>query len=150
MSFCCVVLPCLAFLSISWIIKIMYMYVSMSFTHVKSNSLNDGNTINQHQCPVIIEKPQDPAGSVHASVQNNRVDILPCLSLKGKFDPKLGYDFLSIVMKYFANFVLYWLVRPFILLFFGLTLTTSVILMFRIQIGLDQNLALPKVSVWYV
>ena len=78
------------------------------------------------------------------------MDILPCLSLNGKFDPKLGYDFLSIVMKYFANVVLYWLVRPFILLFFGLTLTTSVILMFRIQIGLDQNLALPKVSVWYV
>ena len=34
--------------------------------HVKlSDSLNDGNTINQHQCQVIVkdpEKPQDPAG----------------------------------------------------------------------------------------
>ena len=32
---------------------------------IKINSLNDGNTINQHQCQVIVkdpEKTQDPAG----------------------------------------------------------------------------------------
>ena len=48
-------------------------------------------------------------------------------------------------MKYFGNFILYPLVRPFVLLFFGLTLTGSIIIIFRLQIGLNQNLALPKV-----
>ena len=53
-------------------------------------------------------------------------------------------------MKYFAKFILYPLVRPFVLLFFGLTMTASIILLFRLQIGLNQNLALPKVMCKYV
>jgi Niemann-Pick C1 protein len=76
----------------------------------------------------------------------NRVDLLLCIQLGGKFDPRVGIDFVAKFMKYFAKFVLYPLVRPFVLLFFCLTLTTSVILMFRLQIGLNQNLALPKDS----
>ena len=86
--------------------------------------------------------------SIHThkhALQHNRVDIFCCIPLKGKFDPRLGREFLAIIMKYFANFILYPLVRPFVLLFFGLTLTGSIILIFRLQIGLNQNLALPKV-----
>ena len=80
--------------------------------------------------------------------QRNRVDLLLCIQLGGKFDPRVGIDFVAKFMKYFAKFVLYPLVRPFVLLFFCLTLTTSVILMFRLQIGLNQNLALPKVYIY--
>ena len=83
---------------------------------------------------------------MHTHTQRNRVDIVACISLKGKFDPRIGRDFLSIIMKYFANAILYPLVRPFILLIYGLTLTMSLIFMFRIEVGLNQNLALPKVT----
>jgi Niemann-Pick C1 protein len=76
----------------------------------------------------------------------NRVELAPCIALSGKFNPLLGYSYLSIIMKYFADVILYPLVRPFILLVFGLTLTSSLVLMFRLDIGLNQNLALPKDS----
>ncbi|CAI8031991.1 NPC intracellular cholesterol transporter 1 [Geodia barretti] len=76
----------------------------------------------------------------------NRVDLLLCFQLGGKFDPRVGIDFVAKFMTYFSKFVLYPLVRPFVLLFFCLTLTMSVILMFKLQIGLNQNLALPKDS----
>ena len=79
--------------------------------------------------------------------QRNRVDLLLCFQLGGKFDPRVGIDFVAKFMTYFAKFVLYPLVRPFVLLFFCLTLTMSVILMFKLQIGLNQNLALPKVCI---
>ena len=77
--------------------------------------------------------------------QRNRIDVVPCIALKGKFDPRVGMDYLSKFMKYFADFILFPITRPFILLIFGLTLTSSVILMTKIEVGLNQNLALPKV-----
>ncbi len=50
------------------------------------------------------------------------------------------------IMNAFASLILYPIVRPFILLGFGLTFTASLALMFKLQIGLDQTVALPKVS----
>ena len=78
--------------------------------------------------------------------QANRFDILCCIKIKGRFDPRAGYDILHIIMKYFAKALLYPVVRPFVLLFFGLSSTASLALLFRIQVGLEQTAALPKVS----
>lgn len=61
------------------------------------------------------------------------------------FDPTMGLDIIHFVMKYFAKLILHPLVRPFVLLFFGLTSTASLALLFRVEVGLDQTLALPKV-----
>ena len=61
------------------------------------------------------------------------------------FDPRKGLDVMHTIMGAFANFILYPVVKPFVLLFFGITTTLSLAMMFRISIGLDQNLALPKV-----
>ena len=78
-------------------------------------------------------------------LQANRYDILACIKKKGTFDPKVGWDILRLIMKYLAKVLLFPVVRPFVLLFFGLTATASLAMVFRIDIGLDQNLALPKV-----
>ena len=48
-------------------------------------------------------------------------------------------------MRYFAKLVLNRFVRPFILLIYGFTLTACLALVFRVQIGLSQTIALPKV-----
>ena len=77
----------------------------------------------------------------------NRFDVFFCFRLKEKFNPRAGYDFLLTFMKWFAKFILYPFVRPFILLLFGFTFTASLALIFRIKIGLDQKAALPKVLV---
>ncbi len=82
---------------------------------------------------------------VFSGLQSNRFDVFVCFRLKDKFNPRTGKDFLLWFMKKFAKFVLYPFVRPFILLIFGLTFTASLALVFRIQIGLDQNAALPRV-----
>ena len=100
-----------------------------------------------HSCSVFFSLLSHPFLFPLLS-QRNRVDLLLCIQLGGKFDPRVGIDFVAKFMKYFAKFVLYPLVRPFVLLFFCLTLTMSVILMFRLQIGLNQNLALPKVYIY--
>ena len=77
--------------------------------------------------------------------QANRVDVLFCIKLKGVFDPRQGLDVIHFVMKYFAKLILHPLVRPFVLLFFGLTSTASLAMLFRVKIGLEETLALPKV-----
>lgn len=59
----------------------------------------------------------------------------------------MGLDIIHFIMKYFAKLILHPLVRPFVLLFFGLTSTASLAMLFRVKIGLDQTLALPKVRV---
>jgi hypothetical protein len=79
--------------------------------------------------------------------QANRVDVFFCIKLKGVFDPRQGLDVIHFVMKYFARLILHPLVRPFVLLFFGLTSTASLAMLFRIKIGLEETLALPKVRV---
>ena len=72
-----------------------------------------------------------------------------CIKLKDKFDPRVGKDLVHGIMNFFAKTVLHWLVRPFILLFFCLTFTASLILLFRVNIGLDQTVALPKVRYFF-
>ena len=91
--------------------------------------------------------PPPPHTHTHTHSQRNRVSIVPCISLNGHFDPLRGFDYLSIIMRYFANVILYPLVKPFILLFSGLTLTFSVIFICHVEIGLDRNLFIPKVHV---
>ena len=59
----------------------------------------------------------------------------------------MGLDVIHFIMKYFSKLILYPLFRPFVLLFFGLTSTGALALLFRVNIGLDQTLALPKVRV---
>lgn len=76
------------------------------------------------------------------------MDILCCFKLKGFFDPRKGLTIMKTIMNGFATFLLYPVVRPFVLLLFGITTTASLTLMFKLQIGLDQRLALPKVSGW--
>ena len=73
-----------------------------------------------------------------------------CIKLKGVFDPRQGLDVIHFIMKYFARLILHPLVRPFVLLFFGLTSTASLALLFRVKIGLEETLALPKVHVYYI
>ena len=70
-----------------------------------------------------------------------------CIKLKGVFDPRQGLDVIHFIMKYFARLILHPLVRPFVLLFFGLTSTASLAMLFRVEIGLEETLALPKVHV---
>ena len=82
------------------------------------------------------------------ALQSNRFDILFCLKLKGKFNPNAGVDILHFLMKWFAKFILFPVVRPFVLLVFGITTTLSLVFLFRLDIGLDQTLAFPKVCVW--
>ena len=77
--------------------------------------------------------------------QANRVDVLFCIKLKGMFDPRQGFDIIHFFMKWFAKLILHPLVRPFVLLFFGLTSTASLAMLFRVKIGLEETLALPKV-----
>ena len=48
-------------------------------------------------------------------------------------------------MKHFARLVLNRFVRPFVLLAYGFTLTAALALVFRVQIGLSQTIALPTV-----
>lgn len=60
----------------------------------------------------------------------------------------MGLDVIHFVMKYFAKFILHPLVRPFVLLFFGLTSTAALAMLFRIEVGLDQTLALPQVNAY--
>lgn len=50
------------------------------------------------------------------------------------------------IMDAFAKFILSPVVRPFVLLLFGVTTTVSLAMTFRLEVGLDQTLALPKVS----
>lgn len=69
-----------------------------------------------------------------------------CFKLKGLFDPRKGLDVMHWIMTWFANVILHPLIRPFVLLMFGITSTFSLALMFKLQIGLDQTLALPKVK----
>jgi len=76
----------------------------------------------------------------------NRFDVLFCLKLKGKFNPNAGVDILHFLMKWFAKFILFPVVRPFVLALFGLTTIMSIVFMFKLDIGLDQTLAFPKVS----
>ena len=78
-------------------------------------------------------------------LQANRVDVFFCIKLKGTFDPRQGLDIIHFIMKYFARLILHPLVRPFVLLFFGLTSTASLAMLFRVKIGLEETLALPKV-----
>ena len=54
------------------------------------------------------------------------------------------------LMSTFAKFILNPLVRPFVLLLFGITSTFSLAFAFKISIGLDQTLALPKVREGFV
>lgn len=82
---------------------------------------------------------------VASSPQANRFDVLFCLNLKGMFDPRKGLSIMKIFMNWFATIILHRLVRPFVLLFFGITSTLSLAFLFRMEIGLDQTLALPKV-----
>jgi hypothetical protein len=63
------------------------------------------------------------------------------------FDPRKGLACMPSVMSAFARFILNPLVRPFVLLVFGVTTTMSLAFAFKIGIGLDQTLALPKVGV---
>ena len=79
--------------------------------------------------------------------QANRFDILFCLKLKGKYNPNAGVDILHFIMKWFAKFILYPIVRPFVLLIFGATTVLSLISLLHLDIGLDQKLAFPKVCV---
>ena len=79
--------------------------------------------------------------------QANRVDVFFCIKLKGVFDPRQGLDVIHFIMKYFARLILHPLVRPFVLLFFGLTSTASLAMLFRVKIGLEETLALPKVGI---
>jgi len=51
------------------------------------------------------------------------------------------------IMTVFANVILNPLVRPVVLLVFGITTTLSMASLFNLQIGLDQNVALPKVCI---
>ncbi len=46
------------------------------------------------------------------------------------------------VMNVFAKFILNPVVRPFVLLFFCVTSTVSLAFMFKLEIGLDQTVAL--------
>ncbi len=62
------------------------------------------------------------------------------------FDPRKGLDVMHTIMGAFASFILYPVIRPFVVLLFGITTTLSLTMMFRLQIGLEQTLALPKVS----
>lgn len=68
------------------------------------------------------------------------------MKLKGLFDPRKGLDIMKIIMNAFASTILHPIVRPFVLFLFGITSSVCLALMFRLQIGLDQNVALPKVS----
>ena len=90
-----------------------------------------------HLCCVLLPFP----------MQANRVDVFFCIKLKGTFDPRQGLDIIHFIMKYFARLILHPLVRPFVLLFFGLTSTASLAMLFRVKIGLEETLALPKVCV---
>ena len=58
LSFCCVVLPCLVFLSISWMTKVMYMYAYQHvymYMHVLPFSLSrHGGTVHE------LFRPRDP------------------------------------------------------------------------------------------
>lgn len=85
------------------------------------------------------------ANALHPPPQANRFDLLFCVKLKGMFDPRKGLAWLPIAMEAFAKFILNPLVRPFVFLLFGITTTVSIAFAFRIDIGLDQTLALPKV-----
>ena len=58
----------------------------------------------------------------------------------------MGRDIIHFFIKYFAKLILHPIVRPFVLLFFGLTSTGALALLFRTEIGLEQTLALPQVS----
>lgn len=58
----------------------------------------------------------------------------------------MGRDIIHFIIKYIAKLILHPLVRPFVLLFFGLTSTGALALLFRTEIGLDQTMALPRVS----
>lgn len=69
-----------------------------------------------------------------------------CAKLKGMFDPRKGLACMPTVMDAFARFILNPLVRPFVLLLFGVTTTFSIAFAFKISIGLDQTMALPKVG----
>lgn len=53
---------------------------------------------------------------------------------------------MQMIMNGFATVILSPIIRPFVLLFFGITSSFSLALMFRLEIGLDQTLALPKVG----
>lgn len=76
----------------------------------------------------------------------NRLELAFCIKLKDKFDPRTGKDFIFLIMRYFAKLVLHRYVRPFILLIYGFTLTVCLALVFQVQIGLSQTIALPKVG----
>ena len=80
--------------------------------------------------------------------QDNRLDVLCCIKQKGLFDPRKGLDFMHSIMTMFANVILNPLVRPGVLLVFGITTTLSMASLFNLQIGLDQNVALPKVPTY--
>ncbi len=80
-------------------------------------------------------------------VQDNRFDVVCCIRLKGLFDPRKGLDVMHTIMTYFANIILHPFVRPFVMGLFCLTSTFSLASLFNLQIGLDQNVALPKVCV---
>lgn len=85
-----------------------------------------------------------PSLSLHSS-QANRWDLLYCIKSKGMFDLRKGLACMPTLMSAFARFILNPVVRPFVLLLFGLTSTFSFAFAFKISIGLDQTLALPKV-----
>lgn len=62
----------------------------------------------------------------------------------------MGKRCLSWSMEKFALTVLYPLVRPFVLLFFGLTLTYSLAQVPDIEVGLDVTAVLPNVSISHI
>ena len=68
--------------------------------------------------------------------------------LLSEITPPVGQKAVQWFWELFAKLVLHWLVRPFVLLFFGLTLTCSLACLGRINIGMDPTIALPKVSNW--
>ena len=81
-----------------------------------------------------------------SATKANRLEVAFCFKLKDKFDPRTGKDFIFMIMRYFAKLVLHRYVRPFILLIYGFTLTVCLALVFQVQIGLSQTIALPKVG----
>lgn len=81
-----------------------------------------------------------------SATKANRLEVAFCFKLKDKFDPRTGKDFIFLIMRHFAKLVLHRYVRPFILLIYGFTLTACLALVFQVQIGLSQTIALPKVG----
>lgn len=88
----------------------------------------------------------------YARVSQNRIDVFCCLQKKKKTDENSNVNYKSITQRLiepYSNIILNWKAKIVVVIIFMALVSISTILIPQIEIGLDQEMALPQDSYVY-